>query len=92
VRLVQLAYWPLRPEAKSVGRHAAPLATDVERIAESIPDERWKSLALTDVAEAMAATDPDRAERVAQSITNYSYKVTALASIAAAHPSWPRHT
>ena len=40
------------------------------RIAQSITDENTKSVVLRGVVEAMAATDPDRAERIAQSVTD----------------------
>ena len=45
------------------------LLTDAERAAQSITDQEWKAYALSQVAVALAATDPDRAERVALSIT-----------------------
>ena len=38
--------------------------------------------ALASVAEAVAATDPDRAERIAQSITSEDSKASALVKIA----------
>ena len=43
-----------------------------------------KASALASIAEALAATDPDRAERIAQSITDDSSKARALARIAGA--------
>ena len=64
---------------------SARLLADAERIAKSISVEWWKAEALADVAGALAATDPDRAERIARSIT-YEYersKAEALADIAA---------
>ena len=63
---------------------AARLAGDAERIANSITDKDAKAWALSGVAEAMAATDPDRAERIANSITSESAKALALSSIAKA--------
>jgi len=41
-------------------------------------DGYWRKAALSGVAEALAATDPDRAERVAQSITKERLKVWTL--------------
>ena len=51
---------------------AARLLANAERIANSITDESSKASALSGVAEALAATDPDRAERIANSITDES--------------------
>jgi hypothetical protein len=42
--------------------------------------------ALASIAEALAATDLDRAERIAQSITTESFKVRALVMISKARP------
>ena len=63
---------------------AARLLSDAERIAHSIIDESSKVSALTRVAEALAATDPDRAEHVARSITDESWQVEALRDVAKA--------
>ena len=43
-----------------------------------------KASALADVATALTATDPDRAERVAKSITDMWYKASALTAVATA--------
>jgi hypothetical protein len=43
-----------------------------------------KAQALAGVAQALAATDPDRAERTAQSITDANQKAQALAGVAQA--------
>ena len=51
---------------------AARLLADAERIASSITDESSKASALSGIAQALAATDPDRAERIASSITSES--------------------
>jgi hypothetical protein len=61
---------------------AARLLTDAERIANSITDEDSKAWALSTIAGALAATDPDRAERIANSITDELSKASALRSIA----------
>jgi hypothetical protein len=61
---------------------AARLLADAERIASSITVESWKVGALSDVAKAVAATDPGRAERIAKSITVESWKVGALSGVA----------
>ena len=69
---------PSRNDTNRVAR----LLTDAERIADSITGEYLKASALTDVAEALAATHPDRAERIASSITDAYRKASALASVA----------
>jgi hypothetical protein len=46
--------------------------------------ESDKAFALSRVAQALAATNPDHAERIAQSITVESDKVTALSGVAMA--------
>ena len=70
---------------------AARLLTDAERMANSITDESSKALALSRIAQALAATDPDRAarlstdaERIANSITDKPSKALALSRIAQA--------
>lgn len=63
---------------------AARLLTDAEGTANSITDEYSKRLALRGVAEALAATNPDRAERIARSITHKSSKAWALRDVAKA--------
>ncbi len=77
------------------GLHAIRLFVDAERAAGSITDKRTKAKALSDVANAVAATDPrraarllDEAERVANSIAGESEKASALVDIvqAAAKP------
>ena len=62
---------------------AARLLADAERIANSITDESPKAWALSAVATAVAATDPDRAEHIANSITDQTTKASALAAVAA---------
>ena len=79
--------WPARNDLA----RAARLFTDAERIANSITNESSKAWALSGVAKALAATDPDRAarlladaERIANSITDESSKASALSDIAEA--------
>ena len=67
--------------AAASGTAPVPLA-DAERIANSITDELMKASALSGVAEALAATEPDRAERIANSITDEFSKVSALSGVA----------
>ena len=64
---------------------------DAERTAQSITNDLWKAIALASIAEAQAATDPDRAarlladaERAAQSITDDPEKAIALVRMAGA--------
>jgi hypothetical protein len=61
---------------------ATRILKDALHIAQSTTGEYSKALALARVAEAMAATDPDRAERITQSITLEFAKVSALVKIA----------
>ena len=65
---------------------ATRLLADAERIASSILDEGRKARALSVVAEALAATDPDHAEYIASSITDYNSvaRARALSKVAAA--------
>jgi hypothetical protein len=63
---------------------AARLIADADHIARSITNEYWKAKALAEVATALAATDPDRAERIARSITNEYWKAKVLAEVATA--------
>ena len=63
---------------------AAWVIAEAGRIAQAIANERLKGAALADIAKALAATDPDRAERIAQAITSGSQKVEALVAIAEA--------
>ena len=102
---------------------AARLFTEAERIANSITNESWKALALSErrggagghrprprrpalrrrrthrqlhhqrswkasalsgIAKAVAATDPDRAERIANSITNEFWRAAGAGRVAAA--------
>jgi hypothetical protein len=58
---------------------AAGLIDDAERIAQSATNS---SIAWSNIAMALAATDPDRAERIALAITFTSSQVVALANIA----------
>jgi len=62
---------------------AATLLAEAERIANSI-DESGKVAALSRVAMALAATDPDRAERIAHSITSHSARASTLGGLAKA--------
>ena len=62
----------------------ARLIADAERAAQSITSDPRMAPALTMVARALAATDPDRAVRVAQSITNEPWRAMALANIVGA--------
>ena len=70
-----------RARRKLEGRRYGPRHTDVERREEtpSRSPTRAEGRALTNVAEALTATDPDRAERIAQSITDEYWKAIALA-------------
>ena len=72
----------LAMRSASAKSRAARLLADAENIAQSISDESAKARALGDVAAAMAATDPDRAERIAQSITSPYMRTLALLKIA----------
>jgi hypothetical protein len=69
---------------------AVLLIADAEHMAESIPAEASKNLALVSVTEAMAIIDADRAEHIARSITDEDRKASALGwivyVIAAADP------
>jgi len=65
--LGKVAQKGLGPAGNDIAR-AARLLADAERIANSITDKPTKASALFDVAKALAATDPDRAERVANSV------------------------
>ncbi len=56
---------PTRDDAARATR----LLDDAERIASSIAEKPTKAAALSVIAQAIAATDPDRAERTASSIT-----------------------
>jgi hypothetical protein len=61
---------------------ARQLAADAEEVARS--SRGAQSGVLGFIAEAVAVTDPGRAERIAQSITENYWKVVALASVAEA--------
>ena len=71
-----------KPVRKDLDR-AARLFALAERIANST-DKSGKAGALSSVAKALAATDPDRAERIANSITNLDDQTAALSSVAKA--------
>jgi TIR domain len=65
--------------------------SNAERTAQSIPSDSAKASTLANIAEALAAIDPDRAtrliadaERIAQSITGEYWRARALAGIAEA--------
>jgi hypothetical protein len=67
---------------------AARLLIDAERIATSVADpDTWT---LSVIAQAVAATDPDRAERIAASIPGKSGQAAALSRIAEAPAATPR--
>jgi len=66
---------------------AARVIADAERTAQSITDEDAKPFALAAVAEALAGTDPGRAERIAQSITNASALANLAKVLAATDPA-----
>ena len=74
--------------ARNDPARAARLLADAERIANSITDESSKASALSGIAKALAATDPDRAAahepNIANSITDESTKASALSGIAKA--------
>lgn len=61
---------------------AARLLAEVERLAQSMTGESWRHSALVGVAEALVATDADRAVRLAGSMTDGPEKADALAEIA----------
>ena len=73
------------PAATDPGR-AARLLTDAERLANSLTGDNEKAPALSSVAEALAAIDPDRAERIANSLTRKykDVKASALSRVAKA--------
>jgi hypothetical protein len=78
-----------RASAFAGADQAARLYGDAERIAKSItPDPRTgdllKTWALGEIAEALADTDPDRAEHIANSITDEYKQAPALARVAQA--------
>jgi hypothetical protein len=79
--LGKVAQKGLGPAGNDIAR-AARLLADAERIASSITDEFSKASALSGVAKAVAATDPDRAVRIASSITVESSKASALSGVA----------
>jgi hypothetical protein len=79
--LGKVAQKGLGPAGNDIAR-AARLLADAERIASAITRESSKASALSDVAKAVAATDPGRAERIAKSITVESWKVGALSGVA----------
>jgi hypothetical protein len=76
-------------EGSGTGRsdpaRVARLLGDAERIANSLTAGKpEKASALSGVAAAVAATDPDRAERIANSLPDESAKARALSGVAAA--------
>ena len=78
-------------EVSKAERTAPTDADGAERIARSVTDDRGKVEALSKVATAIAATNPDRAaqlladaERIAQSVTGKSGKAAALVAVAVA--------
>lgn len=56
----------------------------MDRIAQAITSKDEKEWALADIAAALAATDPERAERIAQAITSEYSKAVTLVKIAEA--------
>ena len=68
---------------------ARQLIDAAERIAQTITDESQKSAIRSRIAEAVAATDPDRAERIAHDITDAYSKTLALTGIAEAVAAAP---
>jgi hypothetical protein len=79
--LGELAHTDPGPARNNFAR-AAQLFTEAERIARSITYESAQAQALGEVAEALAATDPDHAERIARSITNEYQESSALGEVA----------
>ena len=73
--------------AKCDPDRAARLLTDAERIADSITGKPAKASALGGIAQAVAATDPGRAERIANSILDKLWKPSARHRIETA--LWP---
>jgi TIR domain len=63
---------------------AVRIIAEAENIAPSITDKNLKVLAVIDIVEALAPTDPDRAEHIAQSIEPGNLKARALAAVAGA--------
>jgi hypothetical protein len=81
---------PTVPRAEGADLRAARLLTEAEGIAHSLTDEGKKAAALSGIAQALAATDPDHAaqlftdaERIGQSITDVE-KAGALTEVAQA--------
>jgi hypothetical protein len=68
--------------ARDNAARAARLFEDAERIATSITNESSKASALSGIAQAVAAIDPDRAGCIVASITDEYYKAVALSGIA----------
>lgn len=63
---------------------ATRLLAEAGGIASSLTEENPKAMALIDIAQAVAVTDPDRAERIARPITDKLEKALALSGIAQA--------
>jgi len=63
---------------------AARLLAEAERIASSLSDESQEASALSELARALAATDPDRAVRIASSLSDESQEASALSEVARA--------
>ena len=57
------------------------LLMDTVRVVHSVSDESAKAAALARLAQAVASTDPDRAQRIAESIPNEDGKAEALARL-----------
>jgi len=71
------------PRSRPSAAKAAPLLADAERIANFLTDD-YKVAVLSSIAQAVATTDPDRAERIVSSITDEYFVAAALSGIAQA--------
>lgn len=76
------AYAQPRTEPEPARTGQARILAEALQAAQAITEEYEKNPALADIAQAVAITDPDRAERIAQEITDLHTKERALAGIA----------
>jgi hypothetical protein len=78
------AYAPQRPHTphEPVQTGQAGILAEALQAVQAITDEYTREPALADIAQAVAVTDPDRAERIAQEITDEYRRERALAEIA----------
>jgi len=76
------AYAQPRTEPEPALTGQARILAEALQAARAVTEEYRRNPALADVAEAVAVTDPDRAERIAQEITDGHTKERALAGIA----------